>query len=42
MSLYKNDKKLTTVNIYIYIYMYIYSDDKRYDKCCGFRITRQV
>ena len=40
MSLYKNDKKLTTVNIYIY--MYIYSDDKRYDKCCGFRITRQV
>ena len=38
ISLYKNDKKLTTANIYIYIY----SDDKRYDKCCGFRITRQV
>ena len=24
MSLYKNDKKLTTVNIYIYIYICIY------------------
>ena len=34
MSLYKNDKKLTTVNIYIYICIYIVMTKGEEGKLC--------